>query len=154
MTFWRNWNSSTKGISWLARDRVTRAIGSRGLPFTREKGAVLLRRVPRRNRIRQRAARGTESNAGYNVTGDRTCAAEHAGVGTILTGVVKKKFTDQRQYGFIHAVDGDYFFHLTDLDPALWYEDVREGMEVDFDIARRPAAGKNGNAQNVRYHNS
>lgn len=79
---------------------------------------------------------------------------ESGGVGTASTGVVKKKFTDQRQYGFIHAADGDYYFHLADLDSGLRYEDVREGMEVDFDIAKRPAIGKNGNAQNVRRHSS
>lgn len=76
------------------------------------------------------------------------------GVGTPSTGVIKKKFTDQRQYGFIHAADGDYFFHLADLESGLRYEDLREGMEVDFDIAKRPAIGKNGNAQNVRCHSS
>jgi len=72
------------------------------------------------------------------------------GVGVALSGVVKKKFTDQRQYGFIQAADGDYFFHLDDLDVGLRYEDVSEGMEVDFDVAKRPASGRNGNAQNVR----
>lgn len=44
------------------------------------------------------------------------------------------------------------FFHLADLDSGLKYEDVREGMEVEFEIARRPALGKNGNAQNIRHH--
>jgi cold shock CspA family protein len=75
---------------------------------------------------------------------------ENAGVGTVGAGVVKRKFGDQRQYGFIHAADGDYFFHLTDLDPSLSFEDVKEGMEVEFVIAKRPVSGRNGNAQGVR----
>jgi uncharacterized LabA/DUF88 family protein/cold shock CspA family protein len=76
--------------------------------------------------------------------------SEQAGVGTTAAGVVKKKFGDQRQYGFIHAADGDYFFHLTDLASGWNFDDVNEGMEVEFDIGKRPAGGRNGNAQNIR----
>ncbi len=103
---------------------------------------------------RQRAEAQNQAPDTTSPAASDACATENAGVGTTSTGVVKKKFTNQRQYGFIHAADGDYFFHLTDLDPGLRYEDVREGMEVDFDIARRPALGENGNAQNVRRHDS
>ncbi|HQU44797.1 MAG TPA: cold shock domain-containing protein, partial [Pirellulales bacterium] len=75
---------------------------------------------------------------------------ETAGVGMTIAGVVKRRFADQRQYGFIHAADGDYFFHLTDVVPGTDFEKVNEGMEVEFEVAKRPAPGRNGNAQNVR----
>ncbi len=79
---------------------------------------------------------------------------ENNGVGMAIPGVVKKKFSDQRQYGFIHAADGDYFFHLSDLEPDLSFEEVKEGLEVEFMVARRPVFGKNGNAQHVRRRTS
>jgi cold shock CspA family protein len=77
-------------------------------------------------------------------------ATESSGVGVGSTGVVKRRFSDQRQYGFIHAADGDYYFHLTDVDPSVSFDDLAEGTTVDFEVVKRPAAGKNGNAQNVR----
>jgi cold shock CspA family protein len=72
------------------------------------------------------------------------------GVGMTATGVVKKKFTDHRQFGFIQGAEGDYFFHLVDLEPGLDYDAVSEGMEVEFEVRKRPVAGRNGNVQNVR----
>jgi len=102
---------------------------------------------------RQRAEAQTQSSQAGSTSEPHVSVIEHGGVGTATTGVVKRKFEDQRQYGFIHAADGDYFFHLADLESGLRYEDVLEGMEVEFDIAGRPGFGKNGNAQNVRRHN-
>jgi uncharacterized LabA/DUF88 family protein/cold shock CspA family protein len=79
----------------------------------------------------------------------------NAGVGMVTTGIVKKKFNDdQRQYGFIHAADGDYYFNLADLIPGLAFEGVMEGAEVEFEVAKRSFPGKNGNAQNVRLRSS
>lgn len=66
------------------------------------------------------------------------------------TGEVKKKVAD-RGYGFIQAEDGyDYFFHLTDLEPGLDFQDVNEGMKVSFSVKRSPSSLKAGAAQLVR----
>jgi cold shock CspA family protein len=75
---------------------------------------------------------------------------ENNGVGTRESGVVKKKFSDTRKYGFIHAADGDYFFHIKDVDLSLGFVDIEEGMDVDYEVARRPSPGRSGHAQNVR----
>jgi len=73
-------------------------------------------------------------------------------LGQLLTGVVKKKVSD-RGFGFIHAGDGkDYFFHLTDLQTGLEFEDVGEGLQVDFEVKKEPSQDKAGVAQNVRRH--
>jgi cold shock CspA family protein len=72
--------------------------------------------------------------------------------GQELGGVIKKKVTD-RGFGFIHADDGrDYFFHLTDLQASVEFDEIREGVQVDFVIKRAPSADKAGAAQNVRRH--
>ncbi len=72
--------------------------------------------------------------------------------GMTRTGVVKRRIAD-RGFGFIEAEDGrDYFFHLTDLQPGLYFDDIVEGQQVDFDVKKQPSEDKAGAAQNVRRH--
>jgi len=86
------------------------------------------------------------------------CVGE-AGDGTMrlgqgLSGMVKKKVAD-RGYGFIQTFDGqNYFFHLSDLMPDLEFDDVMEGLQVDFEVKKTPSLDKAGAAQNVRRHAS
>lgn len=68
-----------------------------------------------------------------------------------LTGTVKKKVLD-RGFGFIEAGDGnDYFFHFTDLEAGLEFDDLAEGLAVDF-LVKREAGERAGAAQAVRRH--
>jgi uncharacterized LabA/DUF88 family protein/cold shock CspA family protein len=70
--------------------------------------------------------------------------------GTPKTGTVARKIAD-RAFGFIQASDGlNYFFHLSDLLPGLEFEDVFEGLEVEFEVEREPGFHRAGAAQNVR----
>jgi cold shock CspA family protein/uncharacterized LabA/DUF88 family protein len=71
-------------------------------------------------------------------------------IGVSLSGKIIKKIED-KGYGFISANDNnDYFFHFTDLAGDIEYQDTHEGMDVQFEIKRKPAGGKAGAAQNVR----
>ncbi|PYV85889.1 MAG: cold-shock protein [Acidobacteria bacterium] len=71
-----------------------------------------------------------------------------------MSGIVKKKVTE-RGFGFIHAGDGrDYFFHFTDLETGLDFNEVEEGLEVEFVVKREPGYDKAGAAHNVRRHGS
>ena len=73
-------------------------------------------------------------------------------VGVLLAGTVARKFAD-RGFGFIEASDGkNYFFHLTDLQSGLDFDEVQEGLRVDFEVKKQPADDKAGAAQNVRRH--
>jgi len=75
-------------------------------------------------------------------------------LGQVLSGIVKKKVTE-RGFGFIHAGDGrDYFFHFTDLETGLDFNEVEEGLEVEFIVKREPGYDKAGAAHNVRRHGS
>ncbi len=66
------------------------------------------------------------------------------------SGQVKKKFPD-RGYGFIEAENGrDYFFHLSDLMFDLNFDDIFEGLEVDFMIKKESDDEEAGAATNVR----
>jgi len=66
-----------------------------------------------------------------------------------LNGIVKKLFAD-KAYGFISAMNGnEYFFHLTDLI-GLDFQQLREGLEIDFEVKKEPGNGKAGAAQHVR----
>jgi cold shock protein len=79
-------------------------------------------------------------------------ADSSARLGQLLIGIVKKKVTD-RGFGFIHAGDGrDYFFHFTDLLASLDFNDIEEGLQVDFIVKREPEPDKAGAAQEVRRH--
>lgn len=83
---------------------------------------------------------------------DEGVSAVSSRIGVVLTGVVKKKIVD-RGFGFIQAWDRrDYYFHLTDLHPSLDFNDVIEGLEVDFEVKRQPSGDKTGAAQNVCRH--
>jgi len=74
--------------------------------------------------------------------------------GQELNGVVKKKMAD-RGYGFIQAEDGrDYFFHCTDVQTELAFEEIQEGLHVKFSIKQAPGSDKAGAAQNVRRHDA
>jgi len=85
---------------------------------------------------------------GQNGSAETTAPA----FGASMTGMVKKKVAD-RGYGFIHTPDGrSYFFHLTDLQPGLEFEDVEEGVQVDFEVKKETSLDKAGAAQNVRRH--
>jgi cold shock CspA family protein len=73
-----------------------------------------------------------------------------AAVGVLLSGMVKRKIAD-RGFAFIEASDGqDYFFHLTDLEEDLSFDQVYEGLPVDFEVKTPPSLDKAGAAQNVR----
>lgn len=74
--------------------------------------------------------------------------------GGMLGGEIKNKISD-RGFGFIQATDGkDYFFHLTDLEIGLDFDDLDEGLEVDFEVKKRPGPDKAGAARNVRRRGS
>ncbi|MGH7965657.1 MAG: cold shock domain-containing protein [Candidatus Binatia bacterium] len=75
-----------------------------------------------------------------------------ARLGQFLTGTVKKKVTE-RGFGFIHAGDGkDYFFHLSDLQTGLDFNEIEEGLQVDFVVKKGPGYDQAGAAQEVRRH--
>jgi len=77
---------------------------------------------------------------------------ENTRLGQLLTGTVKKKVAD-RGFGFIHGEDGkDYFFHFTDLQAGLEFEEIGEGLQVEFEVKKGPSQDKAGVAQNVRRH--
>jgi cold shock CspA family protein len=68
----------------------------------------------------------------------------------LLSGEVKKKVAE-RGFGFITAEDGrDYFFHLTDLENGLVFDQMPEGTRVSFDVRREPGPDKAGAAMRVR----
>jgi CspA family cold shock protein len=68
-----------------------------------------------------------------------------------LTGVIKR-LIPAKSFGFITTEAGkDYFFHLTDL-VGLEFEDLVEGIKVDFEVKKQPSGGKAGAAQNVQLH--
>jgi CspA family cold shock protein len=68
-----------------------------------------------------------------------------------LTGVIKR-LIPTKSFGFITTDAGkDYFFHLTDL-VGLEFEDLVEGIKVDFEVKKQPSGGKAGAAQNVQLH--
>ena len=70
-----------------------------------------------------------------------------------LTGVIKRKFWD-RNYGFIAGHDGlDYFFHLDDVMDGYGFDEIYEGLQVEFEVRKRPSPDKAGAAQRVRVQN-
>jgi len=76
--------------------------------------------------------------------------ADSSMVGGPLVGVVKKKVAD-RGFGFIQSSEGQqYFFHLTDLESDLEFQDVEEGLQVEFEVKKEPNSEKAGAAQKVR----
>jgi len=76
--------------------------------------------------------------------------SEIPSAGQVLTGVIRKKVSD-RGFGFIQIADGkEYFFHFTDLQAGLDFQDAQEGLEVAFEVKREPSQKKAGAAQNVR----
>lgn len=73
-------------------------------------------------------------------------------VGVLLTGLITRRFAE-RGFGFIEGSDGrNYFFHFTDLQPGLEFDEVQEGLRVDFEVKKEPREDKAGAAQNVRRH--
>ena len=71
-------------------------------------------------------------------------------MGASLAGMVTRKFSE-RGFGFIETGDGkNYFFHLTDLTTGLDFDEVQEGLRVDFEIKKLPSDDRAGAAQNVR----
>jgi cold shock CspA family protein len=88
------------------------------------------------------------SNGGNN--GGSNGGNNGGGTGEIFAGIVKTTFPD-RGFGFIQSLDGkDYFFHLTDLENDLQFEDLVDGLPVDFEVKREPLHEKAGAAQHVR----
>ena len=76
-----------------------------------------------------------------------------AELGAGLSGFVKRRVSD-RGYGFIEGSDSrDYFFHFTDLVPGLTFDDIQEGMHVEFDVRKQPD-DRAGAAANVRLRTS
>jgi cold shock CspA family protein len=86
----------------------------------------------------------TETNSAYDTN-------SMGKVGLVFSGVVKKKMTE-RGFGFIHAEnDGcDYFFHFADLRGGLDFNEIEEGLAVEFQVKREPSIDKAGAAQDVR----
>ncbi len=77
---------------------------------------------------------------------------ETSRVGVLLTGTVTRKFSD-RGFGFIESKDGrNYFFHLTDLQPGLDFDEIQEGLQVEFEVKKQPGDDRAGAAQAVRRH--
>ncbi len=67
-----------------------------------------------------------------------------------MVGVIRRKIAD-RGYGFIESSEGrSYFFHLSDLQPQLGFEQVEEGQQVQFRVKREPSETQAGAAQAVR----
>jgi len=90
--------------------------------------------------------------------GDKPEALPENGVQTIsligrsLSGKIKTIHSD-RGFGFIAASDGnDYFFHFSDLQSGLAFENLETGLQVMFEIKKMPSQGKAGAAQNVRQN--
>src|SRR5262249_43992202 len=80
-----------------------------------------------RQRELQQSYAGDESDDGDYV-------GEQPEVGATLEGFIKRRVSE-RGFGFVEAVGGrDYFFHLTDLDPTLPFEDAEEGLPVEFEV--------------------
>ncbi len=52
-----------------------------------------------------------------------------------MTGVIKK-IVKERNFGFSTPDDGsdDVFFHSSRLAPKVFFEDLREGEEVEFQV--------------------
>jgi cold shock CspA family protein len=70
--------------------------------------------------------------------------------GMALPGIVKRKFSD-RGYGFIEATDGrQFFFHVSDLQAGLVFDQMEEGVAVEFEIKRLPEADRAGAVLYVR----
>ncbi len=65
-----------------------------------------------------------------------------------MFGTIKKIFKD-KGFGFIIPDDGtdEVFFHRSRLSPKVYFEDLREGSEVQFEV--RPGE-KGPQAFNVR----
>ncbi len=65
-----------------------------------------------------------------------------------MYGTIKKLFKD-KGFGFIEPDDGgeDVFFHRSRLAPKLYFEDLREGADVQFEV--RPGE-KGRQAVNLR----
>lgn len=67
----------------------------------------------------------------------------------VMSGEVKKKVSD-RGFGFITATDNrDYFFHLTDLESGLDFDELMEGLRVTFEVRREPSIDRAGAAMRV-----
>jgi cold shock CspA family protein len=89
-------------------------------------------------------------NAATTETGMSFDSNGSAKLGQVLSGIVKKKMPE-RGFGFIHVEsDGrDYFFHLSDLQAGLDFNEIEEGLPVEFTVKREPSAEKAGAAFNV-----
>ncbi|HWR81799.1 MAG TPA: NYN domain-containing protein [Candidatus Deferrimicrobium sp.] len=70
-------------------------------------------------------------------------------LGETVAGRIKRVVSD-KGFGFIQAAGRDYFFHITDLVGDLRFEEIREQLEVEFEIKKTPSRDKAGAAQNVR----
>jgi len=98
-------------------------------------------------RQKQEAQREVVASQGESTGGE---VAENDIVGEVLSGVVRQKMSD-RGYGFIRTAGGEeYFFHATDLEPGLDFQDVEPGVEVAFEVKRESGGGKAGAAMRVR----
>jgi CspA family cold shock protein len=66
----------------------------------------------------------------------------------IVFGTIKKVVKD-KGFGFIIADDGsdEVFFHRSALSPKVYFDDLREGNEVQFDVR---AGEKGRQAFNLR----
>jgi len=86
----------------------------------------------------------------YVTSRSESTQEEAATASGAMNGTIAHIVSD-RGFGFVRATNGqDYFFHLTDLRGSLEFEDLFEGLEVDFELKREPANGRAGAAQNVR----
>src|SRR5271168_1543446 len=62
-------------------------------------------------------------------------ASLHNGGGSSVYGTIKKIIKD-KGFGFIIPDDGsdEVFFHRSRLAPKVYFEDLREGNEVQFEV--------------------
>lgn len=71
-------------------------------------------------------------------------------VGQQISGSIKRRIAD-RGFGFIEGEDGrDYFFHLTDLQGGLYFDELHDGLSVVFEVKRAPSEDRAGAAQRIR----
>lgn len=65
-----------------------------------------------------------------------------------MVGKIKTIVSD-RKFGFIRVQDGtEYFFHKSDLDSSLDFDELEVGVQVEFDTV--PQSGRGPRAARVK----
>ncbi len=68
---------------------------------------------------------------------------------TGVTGTISE-LKHQGKYGFIMANGKEYHFHASHLTGGLGYQDIHEGMDIEFDIIRESTDIRCGQARRIR----